>query len=55
MSDKSPRRSRSKKSGIPHKETRAIKKSRKATAENDRIGVFLRSGPTAEQSWKNVR
>src|SRR5690349_3408160 len=44
MSDKSPRQSPSKKSGKSIKEKRAIKKSRKATVENDRIGVFLRSG-----------
>jgi hypothetical protein len=54
MSDTS-RRSRSKKSGKPQEERRAIKKSRKATAENDRIEVFLRNGPTAEQGSENVR
>jgi hypothetical protein len=39
MSDKSPRKSASKKSGKSIKEKRAIKKSRKARTENDRIGV----------------
>ena len=55
MSDKSPRQSPSKKSGKSIKEKRAIKKSRKATTENDRIGVFLRSGPGADQSSEKVR
>ena len=45
MSDKSPRRSASKKSGRSIKEKRAIKKSKKAIAENDRIAVFLRGEP----------
>ncbi|HVL22699.1 MAG TPA: hypothetical protein VM450_01360 [Thermomicrobiales bacterium] len=55
MSDKSPRQSPSKKSGKSIKEKRAIKKSRKATTENDRIDVFLRSGPGADQSSEKVR
>ena len=55
MSDKSPRQSPSKKSGKSIKEKRAIKKAGKATAENDRIGVFLRSGPGAGQSSEKVR
>jgi hypothetical protein len=55
MSDKSPRQSPSKKSGKSIKEKRAIKKAGKATAENDRIGVFLRNGPGAGQSSEKVR
>jgi hypothetical protein len=55
MSDKSARQSSSKKSGRSIKEKRAIKKSRKATAENDRIEVFLRSGPGTDQSSEKVR
>jgi len=55
MSDKSPRQSPSRKSGKSIKEKRAIKKSRKATAENDRIRVFLQSGPTADQGSEKVR
>jgi hypothetical protein len=49
MSDKSPRQSPSKKSGKSIKEKRAIKKSRKAGAENDRIG------PRIEQGEEKVR
>ena len=45
MSDKSPRQSASKKSGRSIKEKRAIKKSKKAVAENARIAVFLRGEP----------
>ena len=45
MSDKSPRQSASKKSGRSIKEKRAIKKSRKAVAETDRMAVFLRGEP----------
>ena len=55
MSDKSPRQSPSKKSGKSIKEKRAIKKSRKATPENDRIGVVLRSEPGTNQSSKKAR
>ena len=55
MSDKSPRQSPSKKSGKSIKEKRAIKKSRQATTENDRIGIFLRSGPGADRSSEKVR
>ena len=55
MSEKSPRQSPSKKSGKSIKEKRAIKKSRKATVENDRIGVFLRSGPAADRSSEKVQ
>jgi hypothetical protein len=54
MSDKSPRQSPSKKSGKSIKEKRAIKRSRKAATENDRIGVFLRGGPTADQGSEKV-
>jgi hypothetical protein len=49
MSDKSPRQSPSKKSGKSIKEKRAIKKSRKASTENDPIG------PRIEQSEEKVR
>jgi hypothetical protein len=55
MSDKSPRQSPSKKSSKSIKEKRAIKKSRKATVENERIGVFLRNGPAADQGSEKVR
>jgi hypothetical protein len=50
MSDKSPRQSASRKSDKSIKQKRAIKKSRKAIAENDRIGAFLRAGPGADRS-----
>jgi hypothetical protein len=52
MPDKSARQSPSRTSS---KEKRAIKRSRKATAENERIVVFLRSGPTADQCSEKVR
>ncbi len=55
MSDKSPRQSPSKKSGKSIKEKRAIKKSRKATTENDRMRVLLRGGPAADQGSEKVR
>jgi len=45
MSKKSPRQSPSKKPGKSVKEKRVIKKARKATAENERIAVFLRGEP----------
>jgi chaperone required for assembly of F1-ATPase len=45
MSDKSPRQSASKKPGRSIKEKRLVKKSRRATAENDRMTVFLRGEP----------
>jgi len=45
MSDKSPRQSASKKSGRSIKEKRAIKKSKKAIAETDRIAVLRRGEP----------
>jgi hypothetical protein len=55
MSDKSPRQSPTKKSGKSIKEKRAIKKFKKSTAENDRVGVFLRNGPSAGQSSEKMR
>ena len=45
MSDKSPRRSVAKKTGLSIKEKRLVKKSRRAVAESDRMTVFLRGEP----------
>jgi hypothetical protein len=45
MSDKSPRRSASKKSGKSIKEKRLIKNTRKAATESERMTVFLRGEP----------
>ena len=50
MSDKSPRQSASRKSDKSIKQKRAIKKSKKAVAENDRIAAFLRGGPGADRA-----
>ena len=45
MSDKSPRRSMAKKTGLSIKEKRLVKKSRKAVADSDRMTVLLRGEP----------
>jgi hypothetical protein len=45
MSDKSRRRSESKKTGKSVKEKRVMKKARRAVAENDRMAVFVRGEP----------
>jgi hypothetical protein len=50
MSDKSPRQTASRRSDKSIKQKRAIKKSRKAVAENDRIAAFLRGGPPTDRS-----
>jgi hypothetical protein len=47
VSNKSPRQSAAKKPGKSIKEKRLIKKSRKATAENERVAAFLRGEPRA--------
>jgi hypothetical protein len=54
MSDKSPRQSASRKSGRSIKEKRAIKKSKKAIAETDRMAVFLSGEPGPAGSEANA-